>query len=291
MTFEKLLVRILGSCETMANASVVCTDKTGTLTQNSMTVVAGSVGIHAKFVRGLGENAARSNANETGGTRRYPEDFSLDQKKLNDVMSPQLQETFNEAIAANSTAFEDVDPETGAPIFVGSKTETALLQFAKDLGWRSFREIREATEVIQMIPFSSERKAMGVVIRLPNGHYRFHVKGASEILAQRCNHHVVVDKDNNFDTDAPVQIRPIDKYARENISRSMIFYANQSLRTIALCYKDISTWPPEGSTLSNSDEEKVDSYNVSFLEFPKFVLPGALRRACAGSSLDQYHRD
>jgi len=291
MTFEKLLVRILGSCETMANASVVCTDKTGTLTQNSMTVVAGSVGIHAKFVRGLGENATRSNATESGGTRRYPEDFSLDQTKLNDVISPQLQETFNEAIAANSTAFEDVDPETGAPIFVGSKTETALLQFAKDLGWRSFREIREATEVIQMIPFSSERKAMGVVIKLPNGHYRFHVKGASEILAQRCNHHVVVDKDNNSDTNASVQIRPIDKHARENINRSMIFYANQSLRTIALCYKDIPTWPPAGLTLSNSDEEKVDSYNASFLESPKFVLPGALRRACAGSSLDQYHWD
>ena len=45
MTYEKLLVCVLGSCETMANASVVCTDKSGTLTQNVMTVVAGSVGI------------------------------------------------------------------------------------------------------------------------------------------------------------------------------------------------------------------------------------------------------
>ncbi|KAF9783701.1 calcium P-type ATPase, partial [Thelephora terrestris] len=44
MTAEKLLVRILSSCETMANASVVCTDKTGTLAQNVMTVVAGSIG-------------------------------------------------------------------------------------------------------------------------------------------------------------------------------------------------------------------------------------------------------
>ena len=51
MTQEKLLVRVLGSCETMANASVVCTDKTGTLTQNAMTVVAGSVGIYAKVVQ------------------------------------------------------------------------------------------------------------------------------------------------------------------------------------------------------------------------------------------------
>ena len=46
MTKENL-VRVLGSCETMANASVICTDKTGTLTQNDMAVVAGSIGIHA----------------------------------------------------------------------------------------------------------------------------------------------------------------------------------------------------------------------------------------------------
>ena len=48
-TAEKLLIRILGSFETMENASVVCTDKTGTLAQNIMNVIAGSVGIHVKF--------------------------------------------------------------------------------------------------------------------------------------------------------------------------------------------------------------------------------------------------
>src|SRR6266403_4550322 len=62
MTYENLLVRVLGSCETTANASVVCTDKTGTLTQNVMSVVAGSIGFHAKFVRNLRENKVRTNA-------------------------------------------------------------------------------------------------------------------------------------------------------------------------------------------------------------------------------------
>ena len=62
MTAENLLVRVSGSCETMANASVVCTDKTGTLPQNVMSVVAGSIGIHAKFVRNLGGNKACMNA-------------------------------------------------------------------------------------------------------------------------------------------------------------------------------------------------------------------------------------
>ena len=64
MTQSQLLVRVLAACETMANATVICTDKTGTLTQNRMAVVAGSVGVHLKFADRLAENAQRTNAND-----------------------------------------------------------------------------------------------------------------------------------------------------------------------------------------------------------------------------------
>ncbi|KIL58739.1 hypothetical protein M378DRAFT_86043 [Amanita muscaria Koide BX008] len=250
MTKENLLVRVLGSCETMANASVVCTDKTGTLTQNKMTVVAGSVGVHAKFVRQLSENAARSNANEmpssSATTRKFPEDFSIDQKELNEVLQPQLVALFNEAIIINSTVIEDVDPVTKGTVFVGNKTETALLQFAKELGWPDFRLIRDSAKVIQMIPFSSERKAMGVVIQLPDGRWRVHIKGASEILTKNCTRYVVVRKDHVKQTQdqSGVETETMHEQAEENINRTIIFYANQSLRTIALCYRDFHTWPP-----------------------------------------------
>ena len=118
MTKENLLVRVLGSCETMANASVICTDKTGTLTQNVMTVVAGSVGIHCKFVHRLEENMARTNADEepgvkSTGSEKHSADFSIDQQQINDTLSPALQDLFNKAIAINSTACEDNDRETG----------------------------------------------------------------------------------------------------------------------------------------------------------------------------------
>lgn len=254
MTREKLLVRVLSSCETMANASVVCTDKTGTLTQNMMTVVAGSTGVHAKFVRHLSENEGRSNADGTHETRKHDEDFSIDQSDLNEVLSPQLRDLFNEAIAVNSTAFEDTDPETGESIFVGSKTEIALLEFAKGLGWAKFQETRENAEIIQLDPFSSERKAMGVVIKLAGGSYRFYAKGASEILLSHSTSHVVVNKDGKFEVDGSIQTRAIDDAARENISDTIIFYANQSLRTIALCYRDFASWPPAGSKISDQHE-------------------------------------
>ncbi|KAG1747134.1 Ca-transporting ATPase [Suillus paluster] len=262
MAKENLLVRVLGSCETMANASVICTDKTGTLTRNVMSVVAGSVGIHAKFVRKLEDNQARTNANRS--PRRSTDltapcnDFSLDQSTLNTFLSRPLLALFNAAIAVNSTAFEDVEQETGERVFVGSKTETALLSFAKELNWPDYKHTRDAAEIIQMIPFSSERKAMGVVVKHAKG-YRFYVKGASEILTKLCSRHVVVHQRGSIAADADdVETAEIDSVSEENISRTIIFYANQTLRTIALCHKDFPCWPPPGMEASAIDDVPYD---------------------------------
>jgi Ca2+-transporting ATPase len=283
MAREKLLVRVLGSCETMANASVVCTDKTGTLTQNVMKVVAGSIGIHAKFVYNLAQNQARSNADErrtsitshrsqpsspTGvadqafsvprripsGRRKHPKDFSLDQTQLNEALSLQLRNLFNEAICVNSTAFEDTNPDTGKLQFVGSKTETALLTLAKELGWPDYKVTRDAAGIVQMIPFSSARKAMGVVVRLPSGLYRLYLKGASEILSKKCVRHVVVHQGDLDGQNEDVETAPIDNMEKDNISRTIIFYANQTLRTIALCYREFTLWPPTGCQYNTEDE-------------------------------------
>ena len=260
MTQENLLVRVLGSCETMANASVVCTDKTGTLTQNDMTVVAGSLGIHCKFVRQLEYNGARTNAGEAPSpdikpemiTRKHPDDFSVDQEKLKEdgALSEFVKILLQESIAINSTAFEDINPETGMAELVGSKTETALLKFAQDFKW-DWKSIRSEANKVLEIPFSSERKAMGVVVKRkgPGGGYRLYLKGASEILTKLCTSHVVVPDTSKAPTDtdeAPKDIEDIDVVARDNISRAIIFYANQMLRTIALCYRDFEVWPPKG---------------------------------------------
>ncbi|KAL4062136.1 Ca-transporting ATPase [Scleroderma citrinum] len=262
MAEENLLVRVLGSCETMANASVICTDKTGTLTQNVMTIVAGSVGVHAKFVRRLEQNQARTNAADDRGSRRSHDsnpssrrDFSIDLSQLNTVLSPQLRKLFNASIAVNSTAFEDEEQGSGKMTFVGSKTETALLAFAKELKWADYKEVRSEAEIVQMIPFSSERKAMGVVVKVEEGRYRLYVKGASEILTNLCTHHVVLSPNGTKATDvnAPVETIEIDMDAKENISRTIIFYANQTLRTIAICYRDFSNWPPPNLTLTDGE--------------------------------------
>ncbi len=254
MTKENLLVRVLGSCETMANASVICTDKTGTLTQNEMTVVAGSIGIHAKFVRKLDENPARAGNEDTSGPNA--KDFAVDILNLNSALTPQLVELLNASIAINSTAFEGVDPESGATVFIGSKTETALLKFAKNLGWANYKDVRDAANVVRMIPFSSERKSMGCVVRLSDGVHRLFIKGASEILTRKSTRHVVVHRDGASDVPggSGVETAPIGVSEEDNISRTITFYASQSLRTIALCYRDFRGWPPKGMQLMDDGE-------------------------------------
>lgn len=72
-------------------------------------------------------------------------------KTLNDILNPAVQELFNEAIVLNSTAFEDKDPDSGELVFVGSKTETALLRFAKDLGWKDYKLTRKSCKIVQML--------------------------------------------------------------------------------------------------------------------------------------------
>jgi len=258
MTKQNLLVRVLGSCETMANATVICTDKTGTLTQNVMSVVAGSLGVKGKFVHNLVENAARTNANEVDSVSER-DDFSFDMTKMNEVATPELQQVFNEAICINSTAFEDKD-EDGNLQFVGSKTETALLRFAKEQGWADYKHTRDAAQVVQMIPFSSELKAMGVVVKLADGRHRLYIKGASEIVTQNCGRHVVVSEGGAHmsTADKSIETTAFTESSFENIQKTIIFYANQSLRTLALAYRDFESWPPKGAEHCASDEVPYD---------------------------------
>ncbi|GAA5852031.1 hypothetical protein JCM9279_005037 [Rhodotorula babjevae] len=289
MTKMNLLVRVLGACETMANATCVCTDKTGTLTTNSMTVVAGSIGVHLKFVSRLDENSARTNANDDRDPEKVsasghgdddekaadlerdqdqldvvPQrkgrlDFTSDMGDINQHVPAALRKLLNESVVVNSTAFEGTDEHGAEGGFVGSKTETALMSWAQAQGWEHWKEVRESADVVQMVPFSSERKCMGVVVRLPGKQgYRLFLKGASEVLAKLATRHVVVQERGADAATDEVETEALDDETRANISRTIIFYACQSLRTIALCSRDFPSWPPAGAQVNAEGEVEYD---------------------------------
>ena len=162
----------------------------------------------------------------------------------------------------NSMAFKDVDPESGEVVFVGSKMEMALLTFTKELGWVDFRRMRDHADIMQMIPFSNDQKSMGVAVQKEGGkRYRVFFKGATKILLKKCTRHVVItpppqgkkvgsDMGQDEEQDEAIEMKEIDLLVEENISRTIIFYANQTLWTIALCYRDFESWPSSASIFS-----------------------------------------
>ena len=141
------LVRVLRACETMGNATTICSDKTGTLTENKMTVVAAAFG-HGIELESL-------------------EGLPLETREL-----------IRMSVVANSTALEMEGK------LVGSNTEVALLEMARRyLDVTDIDKERAAIAVIRHIPFNSERKFAGVIVDYQESP-RLLVTGASELVLQ-----------------------------------------------------------------------------------------------------------
>ncbi|MCJ1284318.1 plasma membrane calcium [Xylographa opegraphella] len=241
MLKENNLVRKLRACETMGNATTICSDKTGTLTQNKMTVVAGTLSTQIEFSRAAGLLDGDKNILSLGKA------FSL--------LSSSAKDLFRQSIAINSTAFEGL--EDGKNIFIGSKTETALLTLAKEnLGMDTVAEERAVSEVVQLYPFDSNRKCMGVVVRLPTGDYRFLVKGAAEIMLTNATKQLIDPAGESL------EVASMPASTNKQINLKITDYARQSLRTIALLYRDFQQWPPNGVRVSKDDKQMADFEDV-----------------------------
>ena len=248
MLKDNNLVRLLRACETMGNATTVCSDKTGTLTQNKMTVVAGTLGTASRF----GDKDAA--ANKVAATNHKLDE---DEEKQDDVSSVEFAGTLSaetktllkDSIVLNSTAFEG--EENGKTVFIGSKTEMALLTFAQTyLGLESVSEERANADLAQMVPFDSGRKCMAVVVKLANGKFRMLVKGASEILIGKCTR--IISDPTKGSKDTPIRSDQI-----ETLNNIVGSYASRSLRTIGLLYRDFEQWPPRGG-VSREDPRQGD---------------------------------
>ncbi|RMD41721.1 hypothetical protein DV735_g3401, partial [Chaetothyriales sp. CBS 134920] len=244
MLKDNNLVRLLRACETMGNATTICSDKTGTLTQNKMSVVAGTLSTASRF----GDNTLVS------GTKPENEKApvvtsDVSQAEFTATLAKDTKALLKDSIVLNSTAFEA--EEGGKKVYIGSKTETALLDFATlNLGLTSVSEERANAEVVQMVPFDSARKCMAVVIKQANGKFRLLIKGASEILIARCSR--IINDATNGTADSPMTSAQL-----ETLNDIVTNYASRSLRTIALLYRDFEAWPPRGA-VSADDKSQAD---------------------------------
>lgn len=250
MLKDNNLVRLLRACETMGNATTICSDKTGTLTQNKMSTVAGILGISTRFGDKKSPSTSASSSPDSPITHKdVVLEASVQDTSASDFVSSladEVKSILKISIAANSTAFEG-EEEGGQSTFIGSKTETALLSFARDhLAMSSISEERANAKVVQMVPFDSGRKCMAAVVKINDKRYRLLVKGASEILLRRCSR-IIQDPKKDLSSATMTEEH---QTALANIIRT---YASRSLRTIGLLYRDFEQWPPKGVPTQEDD--------------------------------------
>ncbi|TDH65546.1 hypothetical protein CCR75_005690 [Bremia lactucae] len=243
MLVDNNLVRHLDACETMGSATTICSDKTGTLTTNRMTVMQLWIGGHeySSAADGMG------------------------------ALSDATREALCVGIAVNSTA-EILPPkvENGQPEHTGNKTECALLQYIRD-GGVEYPDIRMNNEVIHMLTFSSAKKRMSVVVRRSATTCRVYTKGATEVVLGLCQDAQRVDG----------SIDVLDEAQKAKIGADVIEkYASQAYRTLCLAYRDLDVPAEETNDWSDEDVEKnLTCVAIVGIEDPvRPEVPGAIQQ-------------
>uniref|UniRef100_A0A8C3KLY8 Calcium-transporting ATPase n=1 Tax=Calidris pygmaea TaxID=425635 RepID=A0A8C3KLY8_9CHAR len=223
MMKDNNLVRHLDACETMGNATAICSDKTGTLTMNRMTVVQAYVG--------------------DTHYRQIPDP---------DAILPKVLDLIVNGVAINSAYTSKILPpekQAGLPRQVGNKTECALLGFVLDLkqDYQAVRNEVPEEKLYKVYTFNSVRKSMSTVLKNSNGGFRMYSKGASEIILRKCTR--ILDKNG----DARVfKVKDRDEMVKKVIEPM----ACHGLRTICLAFRDFPAdaepdWDSENEILSD----------------------------------------
>ncbi len=224
MARQRAVVKKLSSVETLGSASVVCSDKTGTLTKNEMTI--------EKIVTPSGE------VDVSGAGYRPEGELRFDGRRLDD---PVLLDEVRFVLGGGSLANDAVLREDGEGWTIqGDPTEAAFLVAEAKIGLTETRAAR--FDRVGEIPFTSERKLMTTLEADSEREGRVAVvtKGAPDVLLTRCTHERVAG-----------EIRPLIDARRREVLTTVDRLADLALRTLAVAYRPLQDveLPPEDESI------------------------------------------
>lgn len=214
MIKKNAIVRKLPAVETLGCASVICSDKTGTLTQNKMTVTHLWSGGNTWKVDGVGYNPE-------GKFYRGETEVPVDVKR-----ERALQQMLMFGMMCNHASIKE--KESNEYVVDGDPTEGALLVAAMKAGYnRNF--LLKQYEIVQEFPFDSTRKMMSIVLKDQNGRQFVVTKGAPDVL---------VSISGSILWDGKRQL--LSRELKTNVHEAINDLASKALRTIAIGFKEIS---------------------------------------------------
>ena len=224
---DQCLIRVLAACETMGNATNICSDKTGTLTENQMRVVAGWF------------------ANTVYTQDSFP----------NIHLTEKVRELLVQHISVNRTAyFIRVDPDgkpLERPMIIGNKTEGALMMMIQQWGFFYDKVYDSLFDPARdkIFSFNSAKKRSTAVLHQNDGTVRLFVKGASEWVVKDCTHY----------TDGNGKAIELTADKVEDLDRQILSMAQLSLRTLCLAHRD---YPSLSALPANWQESPPDNENL-----------------------------
>jgi Ca2+-transporting ATPase len=226
MAKRNALVRRLPSVETLGCTTVICTDKTGTLTQNEMVVR--SIWVNDSFV-------------DVTGVSYNPEgDFEINHIKINQQEIPELIMALKIGTLCNSAELHQDHKHQKAWNIAGDPTEGAILTAAGKAHLFK-QDLERENPIITEIPFDSDRKRMSIARQTSDGSVLF-TKGATDIILAHSESILLNGK-----------IEPLTTERKKSILDANAYLASQALRVLAVGYRPL----PQNVKIDQSIEDKL----------------------------------
>jgi len=242
MAKRNALVRKLSAIETLGMVTTICTDKTGTLTKNEMTVK--EIFIDNK------------NFEVTGEGYEPIGELKLNGEKIETKRIAGIDKLLEISVLCNNAS---LNKKNGEYFIIGDPTEGALIVLGEKFEY-SRNVLKKEFKFIHEIPFSSERKRMSVIYE-KDGKKIAYVKGAPEIILERCSKQLAKNKITN-----------IDKKKLKEVSDKM---ANKALRVLAVAYKVL----PKKFSIEDVEKDLIFVGFVGMIDPPRPEVKAAIKVA------------